>query len=303
MEAILTIGIPGSGKTTFANELVERGRKEGREWSNINRDDIRMEHFELEHYHDYKFSKENEKKVTEMHRQKISEAAAKQQDIIISNTNLNPDHRESLEAYLKGLGYHVTHVCFDVTYEEAVERDRRRKDKTVGPQVIWDFYQRMLEYKEEKKYVPNDSIGLPEAYIFDIDGTIATMYDRNGKRMRSPYDLGMVEIDRTIPSVTRILGTLHRAGYKIVLLSGRDGSAREKTEYWLAKHGIPYDDLFMRPTGNNEKDFRIKKEIFFNDVAPKYRVMGVFDDRPSVCRMWHNIGVTLFKVGDPVKEF
>lgn len=298
--AIVTIGIPGSGKSTFAKEFM-RNAPEGETWWEINRDETRMALFGLEHYHDYKFTKKSEKEVTESVYNNIRKAAEYGHNVIISDTNLNPTHRSVLIDQLETLGFEVELKVFHIDFETAVKRDEKRKDKTVGRQVIWNFYQRYLEYTMAPRYTPNHD--LPTAFIFDIDGTLATMEDSNGVRHRSPYDWASVGDDFLQEHVWIVMRALWEKGYRIILLSGRDSVCRKETEEWLKKHHICYTSLHMREEGNNEKDSILKQRLFFDEIAPYYNVKGVFDDRAQVCRMWYNIGVPLFRVGDPMAEF
>jgi predicted kinase len=64
----------------------------------------------------------------------------------------------------------------------------------------------------------------------------------------------------------------------------------------------PGSKLWMRATADNRKDTIVKKEIYEREIAGKYNVVGVVDDRPSVCRMWrYDIGLLVFQVHD--REF
>jgi hypothetical protein len=96
---------------------------------------------------------------------------------------------------------------------------------------------------------------------------------------------------------------LYHAGNKIILMSGRDSVCRKETEDWCDRHGVKHDWLFMRPEGSMEKDRHVKEKMFWKHIAPYYDVRGVFDDRLQVCLLWYDLGIPLFKVGDPIKEF
>ena len=125
----------------------------------------------------------------------------------------------------------------------------------------------------------------PQAFIFDIDGTLAKM---NGRR--SPYEWDKVGEDTVNTPVEKVLRTIWGSGYKIIIFTGRDGCCADKTKDWLNKNDIHYDYFDIRPEGNNEKD-SIIKERMFNKIKDKYNIVGVFDDRPSVLKMWKNKGV------------
>ena len=61
---------------------------------------------------------------------------------------------------------------------------------------------------------------------------------------------------------------------------------------------MPYLALFMRPYGDSRKDSVVKREIFEREIQSRYQVVGVFDDRMQVVRMWRDLGLTVFQVAD-----
>lgn len=136
------------------------------------------------------------------------------------------------------------------------------------------------------------------AIICDIDGTLALRGER------SPYDLTTVGNDTLNKYVAYAVATIQDAqNFDLILMSGRSEDSRTYTEKWLKKHGIMYDLLLMRPTGDNRSDVILKQELYETHLKDKYRVMAVFDDRLGVCRMWYALGLPLFRVGDPDATF
>ena len=59
----------------------------------------------------------------------------------------------------------------------------------------------------------------------------------------------------------------------------------------------------MRKPRDGRGEDVVKAEIFDNQIASKYNVLGVIDDRPKVLRMWRAKGLTTFAVGDTDREF
>jgi hypothetical protein len=92
---------------------------------------------------------------------------------------------------------------------------------------------------------------------------------------------------------------------EIVFLSGREDKFRPQTERWLNSHQFyPLrNQLLMRPTGDRRNDAIVKQELYEKEIKGKYNVLAVFDDRLRVCRMWHSLGLPLFRVGDPDSDF
>ena len=85
-------------------------------------------------------------------------------------------------------------------------------------------------------------------------------------------------------------------GEKVIIVTGRDESCRELTAEWLDFYGIPYSEMFMRKADDYRKDSIIKKEIYDNDIFPRYNVLFVYDDRNQVVDMWRGLGVKVFQV-------
>lgn len=186
----------------------------------------------------------------------------------------------------------------------AVERDSKRQ-RSVGRVVIQKMYADLQAFKETPKYKhittkSEDAVFEPfeqnkklqQAVVFDIDGTLAKMKAGG----RGPFDWKRVGEDDVVTEVREILFMHMEQRDTIILMSGRDGSCRGETEAWLAKHGIEYDALFMRPAGDMTKDSLVKHKLFKENVLPNYYVKIVYDDRNQVVDMWRQVGLTCFQV-------
>lgn len=95
----------------------------------------------------------------------------------------------------------------------------------------------------------------------------------------------------------------HELGYHVIILTGRDGSCENETRQWLADHGVPYDDFYIRPAGDNRKDYIIKREIYEKHIKGKYEIELVIDDRPQVIREWRRLGLPVINVNPIDREF
>lgn len=276
MKAVVTVGIPASGKTTKYLDF---------EGVVVNRDDIREDLFGWP----YKFSKAKEDKVTSVQMSLLKEASYNGIDVAVTDTNLNPSRRDHLIKLLEDLGYEVELDIIECTYETAVKRDIQR-ERSVGSDVIWKFFKQWNEQFGVKP-VEND-LCKTRAWLCDLDGTLALMNER------SPYEWDKVGKDKENRLVGHILKLGKGSGIKIIFLSGRDSVCYEETRKWLDDLGYEDCELFMRSEGDTRKDFVVKKELFFNHVKDHYNIVAVFDDRPQVCRLWNLLGLPLLKVGD-----
>jgi len=142
---------------------------------------------------------------------------------------------------------------------------------------------------------PEHNPDLPNAIICDIDGTLAKM---NG---RSPYEWDKVGSDELVEPVARIIAGFVHSNTQVLLVSGRDGSCEVKTRDWLQGKGVDYDQLWMRPAGSMAPDTNIKHEIYLRHIKGRYNVIGVFDDRPCVVRLWRALGLFVFDVGNGIE--
>lgn len=135
---------------------------------------------------------------------------------------------------------------------------------------------------------------LPKAIICDIDGTLALLGER------SPYDASTSEQDVLNDPIANILEVYeHQTLFDIsvILITGREDKFRPETERWLKKHGISYDALYMRKTGDSRKDMIIKKEFHQKNIAGIYDVLFVLEDRDQVVAMWRKeLGLTCLQV-------
>ena len=287
MKAVITVGISASGKTYWSSQ---------QDAVDINRDWIRFNVIAPgANWGTYKFNKHKENEVTKIQEQMVMDAHTKGKDVIISDTNINPNTRNKWIKLLTDLGYEVEIKEFPISLEDAYKRDSLR-EKGVGQNVIYSQYQKWLEYKARKTYVPDQS--KPKAILFDIDGTLAQMEGR------SPFAWDKVSTNSVKETIKAMAIGYDVQDYLVICVSGRDGVCYDDTKTWLNINRIPFWYLFMREEGDTRKDTIIKEEIFWAKIANDYNVVGVVDDRPSVVRMWHELKIpNVICVGNPWVEF
>lgn len=133
-------------------------------------------------------------------------------------------------------------------------------------------------------------VSLPAAVLCDIDGTLAI---HSG---RGPYDLERCETDLLNAPVNQTLENHLNQGDAIILLSGRQEEYRAHTERWLAKQGVVYDELWMRPAEDRRGDDIVKGELFDAHVRGRFNVRMVLDDRDRVVALWRRMGLSCWQV-------
>lgn len=133
----------------------------------------------------------------------------------------------------------------------------------------------------------------PDCILVDLDGTLALFEGR-----RSPYDASRCdEIDEPNPAVLSVVQMCDDKRIAVILMSGRDSKFRPQTVRWLEKHSIPYHALHMRVENDRRKDSLVKRDLFNENVANKYNVLFVLDDRNQVVELWRKeFGLHCFQV-------
>lgn len=290
----LTVGLPGCGKSTWANEQVRTARSKT---VNVNLDDVRQTM--AGSHQNYKFRKDNEQYVQDAQYSAAEHAAVNSWNIIVSDTNLNEAVRTKWKEFAKKHNYTYREQNFfnefkkGKTFEheffavkgyvlQCKERNLLR-EKSVPEEVIDGMAEKHFY---DKLYAPViDYTDLEEAIIVDIDGTLAHM-----EGVRGPYEETKVLLDAPDPEV--ILSVLAEKNYlnrKVIIMSGRHETCKEDTEAWLKKYGVPYDFIYMRGADDSRSDDIVKYELYQHNVLGKFKVVKVFDDREKVVFMWRNL--------------
>jgi len=281
-------GLPGSGKTTYALELIYKSI-----WpiKRINNDDLRSM------LDGGKYSKENEKYIRAIRDNLISNFLSGGIDVIVDNLNFG-SHEERYRSLAARYKADFQVKDFNTSVYECVRRDSLRP-KPVGSKVIWRWYEDYILPKERKRWEEKSS--LPEAIIVDLDGTLATR-DMSNKAVRGHFDLTRVGEDLIVTPVNNIIcdwAYMHTEG-SVLFVSGREEVCREETTKYLLRAGWRVDaehKLFMRSLGDQRDDCIVKKEIYEKHIEQNYNIVAVFDDRPRVVRMWRELGLFVFDVG------
>lgn len=291
----ITVGVSGSGKTTWAREQQASNMP----CHIICRDDVRVQilaekksrHPSEFRWKDWKWKWEKE---VDVHLGFKFDAAIKNgHNVILADTNLSDRNYRSILDRFQEAGYLIHFQYFPIDWDTAIERNAHRANG-VSYSVLQQQFEKWNKLFPE--FAPFKNKGHIDSVIVDIDGTVALMGSRG------PYDWHRVGEDEVNYHVVDIVKSLSR-DYEIIFMSGRDGSCREQTVTWLDNTfpNMPYE-LFMRTAGDQRKDNIVKRELL-NLVDSDFYIAMVIDDRPQVCRMWRQIGLNVVQVADPYKEF
>ena len=135
--------------------------------------------------------------------------------------------------------------------------------------------------------------------MFDIDGVICDVSERyarsleeaggrslrelHSKKRRKFWRVFLSEkymhLDKPNPRGIELVRLRKRQGYFIVLLSGRRYDTQYKfTLRQLRQWGVPFDRIFLRPSGLLVKDYVFKGRVLRRLILSGYEVVEFHDD-------------------------
>lgn len=298
---VITRGLPGSGTTEWAKDWVD----EDPTWRiRVSRFDIARQIFNA---YPWNLSEQQLSTVSHMQHSMVNGALKAKLSVVVEDPN-NLEAQTIREWMSLADRYKVKfenkdfEMPFDTAYKSTIyPQDAFRKFYNF---TVKGKLQPMPEKPEvqhldatAQTYVPDES--LPTAYIFDLDGTLFRMIGR------SPFAYHRVLEDEVIHNVARVAKILHNNGDEIIFMTGREDSCRDLSIQALKGAGFDtVDHIYMRPTGDKDTpDQDLKLQLFNDHVRNRFNVVGVYDDRRKVCKMWEEIGLTLFRVGPMDADF
>ena len=247
----------------------------------------------------------DERLVTKIERDMLRRAVREDRHVVVDNTNLD-DRRASTyatEAHLMGVDF-VEKNLYDTTKDDVYIQRSDIPTNAVRRQCKSAKKMHPLQARVEQIVPVGNNPDLPDAYIFDVDGTLA---DSTG--LRSPYDYSEVYRDRPIISVSNVAAAIDALNVQspsmpqVIFVSGRKAECRKDTTQWLREFTGCMPLLFMRADGDDRHDAQVKYDILREDILPSFHVLGVFDDRQRVVQMWQSAGIRTMDCGQGVSDF
>ena len=289
---ILTRGIQGSGKTTWARQWIEEDPKNR---VRINNDDIRNM---LGKY----WVVEREPLVSEMKQYLTQAAMDRGYDIVIDNMNLNPKEVKFWEKVVElnnedpdGYKYEIEFKDFFIPLEECIRRDAMRPNP-IGEKVIretWKRYKHFIQTSQVENYVNNlrKYTGKPKCIVIDMDSTMCFNTTK-----RPWFGDGAAEgMINDVPN-TGMCDMIRKLqeDFVIVVATGRDTTQEAVTKEWLAKQGINADEFYFRTNKDYRKGVVVKKEQI-EAILEKYDIVAIFDDCEPIVDMYREMGLTVLQ--------
>lgn len=295
-ELVITRGLPASGKTTWARGWVAEDPSRVR----VNRDDLRAML-----YGRAVLEFAEEQRLTVVQHAAVRALLLGGTSVVVDDTHLRLRYARAWADLAAAVGVVFSVVELATPLEECLRRDAARAaagERAVGERVLRELSARFGGPRlpvepttpvtvDVPTYVPDGS--LPGCVLVDIDGTVALIGDRGR------FEEHLVGRDLPNAVVIDVVRRLHASGHEIVFLSGRGSGCRAVTQAWLTEHvGAIWSGLFMRPQGDMRKDAVVKLELLFGEVAPRWAVEFVLDDRDQVVAAWRRAGLRLFQVAE-----
>lgn len=278
-------GLPASGKSTKAKELLSVGNT-----VRINKDLLRtMLHLD-------NFTGRNEGMTRDAARELAAMYLSKGVNVIIDDTNLNEGTVQSWKDLAKIQNAKIEyHDMFDVSVEECIDRDSQRENK-VGKHVIQKMALQHLGYLKGKNVI-----------ICDLDGTLCDIKHRLHFAHSEPRDwksffAGIPNDQLRLDVNNKVSEVLTQdVGTRLIFVSARPENYRMATEKWLDNNFFyNHTALIMREKNDKRPDTEVKSDIY-DKYLKNLNIIKVFDDRPSVIRMWREKGLNVEDVGKGVE--
>lgn len=292
----LMIGLPGSGKSFRSEQIL----KEDGNAIRLNKDLLRtMLHFDV-------FNGKKEELTSKAANELAKFFLSQNKNVIIDDTNLNPKVKEHWIQLARETNSKLEIVDLtNVSVDECIERDLYR-DKKVGSHVIYRMALQYLDYMKDEKVI-----------ICDIDGTVADLSHRKHfieqkpKDWNSFYDCVSDDEPRN-EIIDQVIRLREQEDATVIFVSGRPERTRQDTLDWLNRSCYNSEDwlldvdnvyktiLLMRQDHDKREDTIVKAEIY-DRFLKQMNIIAVFDDRPSVIRMWRSLGLNVIDVGDGIE--
>lgn len=147
--------------------------------------------------------------------------------------------------------------------------------------------------------------------ICDIDGVLADNSLTHHLDCTDPAQHAqfarMIPYVEPLPAWVDVVRSLAAAGWQIYLFTARSECLRITTTNWLYDNRIPFKELFMRPFGNTEESYLLKKEMLDNLLkaceGESYGPIAAIEDDEKTVHMYAKAGVKALLAYDLKKYF
>ena len=296
---ILTRGIPGSGKSTWARAWVAESPETR----------IRINYDDLRNMMGPYWVPSREPMLDHIIWPAINAAAYNDlsYDIVIDNMNLNPKVWKKFEDWIETFNkssfvteHNVQYVLefkdFFIPVEECIKRDAMRPhpigEKTIKD--IWRKYRHFIQTTSVEQHVNNLAKIDPEkpyCVVVDMDSTLCFNTTKRpwygeGSTEQMINDIENYGVCETVWALMQ--------EYPIIVATGRDESQAEVTKKWLYEHRLEPKEYYFRNKYDYRKGVEIKKEQI-TKIMEKYNILVIFEDCEPIVQMYRDMGLTVLQ--------
>ena len=289
---ILTRGIQGSGKTTWAKAWVAEDPE--------NR--IRINWDDLRNMFGVYWIPSREPLLTEVTRRAVEEAMSRGYDIVIDNMNLNPKTIKYWEQFVHtnnldpdSYSYEIEFKDFFIPLEECIKNDAKRANP-MGEKVIrdtWRRYKHFIQTSDVERLVNNlrPYSDKPKCIVIDMDSTMCFNTTKrpwygDGAAEGMKHDVPNIGVVETVKALQKT--------YPIIVATGRDTTQAAVTKQWLANQGIAPTAYYFRTEGDFRKGVEVKREQIIS-ILNDYDIVTIFEDCEPIVQMYRDMGLTVLQ--------
>ena len=311
MKLIMLQGLPSSGKSTRAKEIVAQGN-----WVRLNKDLLRtMLHFD-------KFTGRNEGLTQDAERSLAKHFLMSNTNVVVDDTNLGERHKQSWQTLATECNATFESTFIDTDVFECLNRNSNRVNSVPSHVIVNMAMQYQMYPQPKKSYI-----------ICDLDGTLAdishglhfikadaiiavpTRLEKTAKEIVGKFKkdwnsfFNNVYYDAVRWDIVKILSEYVEKGHPFILVSGRPERCRIDTEKWLLekvythplwKNTPRHTTLLMRQDHDKRNDDILKTDIY-NKYLKQYPIEVVIDDRPRILRAWAMLKLRTIDVGPGIE--
>lgn len=288
-KVIICRGIQGSGKSTWAKAWV---LEDPENRIRINNDTI------TEMWGEPFGTKGLYQRLKNFRKKLLEDSLYEGLDVVVDNMNLSEDSVNEIKSVVEtfnrntGGSYTIEFKDFlDVPLEVCLERNANRSN-SLDESIIRKTYK---TYRNKIASILNNNMlsnlksknpDFADCIIVDMDGTLC--FNTTGRPFYGVPDK-MLE-DAPCENLINLVNTLSKTCH-VIILTGRDESAREATVKWLENHKVIYDSLIMRKLNDFRSGDIVKKELYEQYVLDNYNVLFVLEDSRKCVDMWRKEGL------------
>lgn len=336
---ILTVGIPGSGKSTWAQEL--RRTSPPGSVRVVERDELRTLLF-TDAYHRGTPDNKSENQVTALQEKLVEEGLRAGATVIVSDTHVEPRRVRPWVEKAQAAGAECAFEYFDVAPEECKRRNSAR-GAAGGREVPAFIMDAMIakgygedghikEYKVSPSngsvsFVPRSTRGMKQVEKFnremearhpfsgkavvlvDVDGTLANnahhaSYFLHGPQRRKKDFPGFYKAIEEAEVNTAVVDLAHRMkqeeGMSIVVLTGRDDRYARELLNFVRRSGLQASRLYCKRDGDFRPDRDYKHEVLEDLKREGFIPVHALDDREGSIATMRAHGITVSQVAVPL---